>query len=382
MEHVPGTAFVEPSGDACDHYHRYPDDIALLAGLGFNLYRFSLEWSRIEPERGEFSQAALDHYRRMLEACHAHGLTPMVTFHHFSSPRWLIADGGWEGRNTPERFGQFCERATRHLGDLIGYACTLNEPNIGPLIAMGQPGAPKPHEQTWWAAAAARLGIAPERFVPFQFAVSERSRETMLAAHRRAVEAIKAASGEIPTGMTLALQDIHAEPGGEEQAARLRHELNDVYLDAVHSDDFVGVQVYTRKRVGPEGVLPPEKGVELTQMGYEFWPEALEATVRIAASGAGVPVIVTENGIATRDDERRIAYIERALRGVVNCLHDGLDVRGYTYWSALDNFEWYHGYGPAFGLIAVDRDTQVRTVKPSARRLGEIARANRIELAG
>jgi beta-glucosidase len=182
--------------------------------------------------------------------------------------------------------------------------------------------------------------------------------------------------------MTLALQDIHVEPGGEEHAARLRYLLNDVYLEAARGDDFLGVQVYTRKRVGPQGVLPPPEGAEVTQIGYEFWPEALEATIRIAATGAGIPVIVTENGIATSDDERRIAYIERALRGVANCLRDGLDVRGFTYWSALDNFEWYDGYRPTFGLIAVDRETQARTLKPSARRLGEIARANRIELAG
>jgi beta-glucosidase len=181
--------------------------------------------------------------------------------------------------------------------------------------------------------------------------------------------------------MTLALQDIHIEPGGEQHAARLRYLLNDVYLEAARGDDFIGVQVYTRKRVGPDGVLPPPESAEVTQIGYEFWPEALEATIRIAAA-AGIPVIVTENGIATAEDERRLAYVERALRCVINCLQDGIDLRGYTYWSALDNFEWYDGYRPTFGLIAVDRETQARTVKPSARWLGEIARANRIELDG
>ena len=379
MEHVPGTDFVEPSGDAIDHYHRYREDIALLAGLGFNMYRFSLEWSRIEPEPGEFSLATLDHYRRVLECCHAHGLTAMVTFHHFSSPRWLLAEGGWEGERTPERFARFCARATEHLGDLIDYACTLNEPNIGPLIFKAQPGAPVPQQQAWWALAAQQLGIPPERFAPFQFATSERSRETMLTAHHEAVAAIKSESATIPVGLTLALQDVQAEPGGEGHAARLRHELNDVYLAEVRNDDFLGLQVYTRKRVGPGGVLRPAEDAELTQMGYEFWPEALEATLRIAAT-AGLPVIVTENGIATADDERRVAYVERALRGVAACLQDGLDVRGYTYWSAFDNFEWFHGYGPTFGLIAVDRGAQTRTVKPSARWLGSIARANGVRL--
>ena len=125
--------------------------------------------------------------------------------------------------------------------------------------------------------------------------------------------------------------------------------------------------------------MPPEEGVELTQMGYEFWPEALEATIRDAAAKTGLPVIVTENGIGTADDTRRIEYVRRALQGVTNCLNDGLDIRGYTYWSAFDNFEWSLGYRPTFGLIAVNRETQERNVKPSARWLGAIARANAIE---
>jgi beta-glucosidase len=159
----------------------------------------------------------------------------------------------------------------------------------------------------------------------------------------------------------------------------MRKEINDNYLESLQGDDFVGVQAYSRSRVGPKGFLSAEEGVELTQMHYEFWPEALEATIRDAAAKTGLPVIVTENGIATTDDTRRIEYIRRALRGVVNCLRDGLPVRGYTYWSAFDNFEWSLGYRPTFGLIAVNRETQERTIKPSARWLGTIARANTFE---
>jgi beta-glucosidase len=176
--------------------------------------------------------------------------------------------------------------------------------------------------------------------------------------------------------MTLAMQDIQAGPGGEALAAKWRQDLETVYLDATKGDDFIGVQTYSRVRYGPEGPLSPEEGVEVTLMGYEFWPEALEATIRRAIAGTGLPAIVTENGIGTDDDTRRVEYVDRALRGVANCLRDGLDVRGYIYWSAMDNFEWSLGYKPTFGLIAVDRSTQQRTVKPSGRRLGEIARAN------
>jgi beta-glucosidase len=378
MEHAPGTIYAEPSGDACDHYHRYSDDIALLAELGFNMYRFSIEWARIEPEEGEFSRASLEHYRRMLAACHEHSLTPMVTFHHFTSPRWLVAAGGWEGPATPERFARYCERATHYLGDLIGGACTLNEPNLPLLLTKSGIMAPPDKQQPapWWSATARALGIEPERLAPFFFSSSERAVETCLAAHQRAVAALKSGPGEFPVGLTLALQDIQAGPGGEAMADQMRQEINGIYLENLRNDDFVGVQTYSRMRFGPDGPLSPEEGIELTQMDYEFWPEALEATIRYAIDIAGIPVIVTENGLATTDDTRRVEYIRRALQGVSNCLQDGLDVRGYTYWSAFDNFEWAMGYRPTFGLIAVDRETQQRTVKPSARWLGSVAKAN------
>jgi beta-glucosidase len=304
----------------------------------------------------------------MLAACREHGLTPVVTFHHFTSPRWLIAAGGWEDQDTPDRFARYCERATQHLGDLIGAACTLNEGNIASVLLKSGilPSIEQLRQAPWWSAAASALGTTPDRLAPFVFADSDRGTETVLTAHRRAVEAIKAGPGSFPVGMTLALQDVQAGEGGGETAAQMRQAINGVYLENLRGDDFVGVQTYSRVRFGPTGPLPPEEGAELTQMGYEFWPEALEATIRYAAAVTGIPVIVTENGLATADDTRRIEYVERALRGVANCLNDGLDVRGYLYWSSLDNFEWSMGYRPTFGLIAVDRETQQRTVKPSA----------------
>ncbi len=377
LEHAPGGPYAEPSGDACDQYHRYRDDIALLADLGFTMYRFSLEWSRIEPEEGAFSLAALDHYRRVLAACHEHGITPMVTFHHFTSPRWLAAAGGWEDAATPEKFARFCERAAAHLGDLIPLACTLNEVNLGPLLtAIGVEELRAFRTAPWYAAAARAVESSPARFTPFLYADAARGRATILAAHRRAVDAIKSGPGDCAVGLTLAMQDIQAGPGGEETAVRMRRDLQDVYLEATRGDDFIGVQTYSRERFGPDGPLGPAEGVERTQMHYEFWPEALEATIRYASAATSLPVIVTENGVATDDDTRRGAYVERALRGVAACLRDGVDVRGYTYWSALDNFEWALGYRPTFGLIAVDRRTQRRTVKPSGRWLGRVARAN------
>ncbi len=378
LEHIKGTLYADVSGDACDQYHRYRDDMALLASLGFNSYRFSIEWGRIEPEDGEFSIAELEHYRRVLTSCREHGLTPVVTFHHFTSPRWIAARGGWEAPETAKRFAAYCERAARHLGDLIGAACTINELNVGIML------------QTWgvippddvimrapWRKEAARLmGVKTEDFSCFPFCVRSNSGEILREAHRLGAQAIRSGPGKYPVGMTIALGELQAELGGEQNRDRAQAEAEDVFLEAARGDDFVGVQTYTRQRFGPNGVLAPERGAELTQMGYEFWPEALEAAIRHASAIARVPIIVTENGIGTGDDTRRVAYVERALAGLARCLRDGIDVRGYYYWSMLDNFEWLLGYRPTFGLIAVDRKTQVRTVKPSAEWLGKIARAN------
>ena len=356
FEHDPTSGCVDVSGDACDSFNRYPEDIALVADLGLGAYRFSLEWSRIEPEEGEFSVVALDHYRRMAATCHEHGITPVVTFHHFTHPRWLSAVGAWEALHAPDRFARYCERVTAHLGDLIGMACTLNEPNV--VATMG------------W-----RLGIFPPR-------VTDRVRrdavnQALVNAHRKGVEAIRSGPGDIPVGLTLSMVDYQAEPGGEEWLERIRRPTEDVFLEATGGDDFIGVQTYTRRRMGPDGSLPPAEGVPTTQMGYEFWPEALEGTIRRAwETTGGLPVYVTENGIGTDDDPSRIEYVTRALAGVRRCLDDGLDVRGYFYWSLLDNFEWVLGYGPTFGLVAVDRTSFERRPKPSATWYGGVARAN------
>lgn len=375
LEHLPDTIYAEPSGDACDHYHRYPSDIALLAELGFNAYRFSIEWARIEPEEGEFSYAELEHYRRMLATCHEHGIKPVVTFHHFTSPRWLMRYGGWLDDKTPERFARYCERATNHLGDLIGAACTVNEPNLPVLLSRLLPFSLQ--EGGWWSAAAQAFGVTPDRLGLFQFVTQPKMGEIIFEAHRRAFDALHAGPGNFPVGLTLALVDIQAADGSESKAAEFQRELSDIYLEQLRADDFVGVQTYARMVVGPEGMIPPGEDVEKNQMGEEYYPEALGGTIRHAAEVTGIPVLVTENGLSSTDDSRRLEYFQRALRCVVNNLKDGFDVRGYFAWSAFDNFEWNSGYRPKFGIIAVDRETQERTPKPSAYWLGDVARSNR-----
>lgn len=381
MEMMKPSLFAEPSGDACDHYHLYPSDIALLKRLGFNTYRFSIEWARIEPEEGFFSGAALDHYRRMIAACLANGVIPMVTFHHFTAPLWFTRDGGWEDAKSVDRFARYAERAGRALGDLIAYACTINEANVPIMVTMireavGVAGGGGKREKA--LTEAARLcGGEAGRFAPYLSGNGHATVPNLIAAHRKSYEILKPLVNG-PVGITLALNDFQAEEGGERLRETVAHAINGQFLESLKGDDFVGVQTYTRVRFGKGIVLPPPEGAERTQMAYEFYPEALEAMIREAARISACPVIVTENGIGTEDDTRRIEYTRRALDGVLRCIADGIDLRGYIHWSMLDNYEWLEGYRPKFGLVEVDRTTQLRKPKPSAFWLGGVAKENAI----
>lgn len=356
-EHTPGSAASESSGDACDSWNRWPDDVAFARELGLTSYRFSIEWSRIEPEEGEWSVAAIEHYlvlgRALLEA----GIDPVVTFHHFTSPRWFAARGGWLADDAPEVFARFCARAARELAPIMRRACTINEPNI--VAVMGH-----------------LLGMFP----PGRTDLDEfhRASAVFCRAHRAAVDAIRASAPGVPVGLTLSMTEHQAVDGGEAMLGQTQRMMEDIFLDATGGDDFLGVQCYSRMRVGPNGPLGPEEGTIVLPLGYEYWPDALAATIRRAWSytGGALPILVTENGIGTDDDALRVRYVETALDGVLDCLDDGVDVRGYTYWSLLDNFEWAFGYGPRFGLASVDRATFVRTPKPSATRYADIIRAN------
>ncbi|NUU21404.1 MAG: family 1 glycosylhydrolase [Streptomycetaceae bacterium] len=391
LENMPGSFFAEPSGDACDQYRLYRQDIAQLEELGFGSYRFSIEWARVEPEDGRFSAAAIAHYRDVLETCHEFGITPMVTLHHFTSPRWLMRLGGWEYAGTPDRFAAYVRAVMAELGPLIPYVCTINEANIAPLIRSMMP-APADDADSSHApvgvgeamadvfgdgleAGAEALGTTRDKMNVFLFTASDTGVEVVKQAHMAARKAVREVSPDTQVGITLALSDVQALPGGEQAADRMWAEHVEDFLPALDGDDFLGVQNYTRARVAATGMQPHPEDAELTQMGYEFYPQALEGVLRRAAR-FGLPLIVTENGVATDDDGRRTAFIRIALEGVERCLADGVDVRGYYYWSALDNFEWILGYQPTFGLIAVDRATQRREVKDSARYLGAIARRN------
>ncbi|MFD0901844.1 glycoside hydrolase family 1 protein [Actinomadura sediminis] len=352
LENRPDGFLPERSGDACDSYHRWPDDLDIVRDVGLNAYRFGIEWARIEPVEGQVSRAALAHYRRVIEGCLERGLAPVVTLHHFTSPLWFSKAGGWTDAGAIERFRRYV-RAVRPILDGVPWVCTINEPNMLAMMA-NMVRREKRSENV--------AGAMP----PPDPAVAD----ALTEAHRAAREEL----GPVRTGWTVANQNFEAVDGAEAERDEWAWSREDRFLDAARDDDFIGVQAYTRVRIGKAGALPEPDGARRTITGWEFYPAALGNAVRHTAERIpGVPILVTENGIATRDDAERIEYTRGALEGLRAALADGVDVRGYLHWSLLDNYEW-GTYAPTFGLVAVDPDTFARTVKPSARWLGEVAR--------
>lgn len=391
MENMEGSMFKEPSGDAVEHYRLYREDIELLAKLGLNAYRFSIEWARIEPEEGQFDEAAIEHYRDVLIACKQLNITPIVTLHHFSSPHWLIRAGGWESEGTPARFARYCAHVMRELGAWIPYVCTINEANSAIGIAkmmkqfesgeatMAQIGMNVDmHEQMkrYEAELVKVFGIPSQEVHTFLQPRSEKGLGVIFQSHVEARAAIRETSPHTQVGITLSLYDVQAVPGGEELAAHALQEEFLQFLPYLQDDDFFGLQNYTREIYGPNGFVSPPVDSEQTDMGYEFYPEGLEHVIRYVAKHWSKPIIITENGVATNEDARRIAFIDRALKGVHACIADGIPLKGYMHWSLLDNFEWQLGYSKRFGLIEVDRTTQSRIPKLSAYHLGSIAKMN------
>ncbi len=362
LEHLPGTYFKEPSGDACDSWHRWREDLALAKVAGLNAYRFSLEWARIEPEAGEFSAAALAHYRAMCVAARDMGIEPVVTFHHFTSPRWIAARGGWENPETADRFARYCDRAARALAGSFAWACTLNEPNaqVTSKVLQRVPWAIEPQLR---AEAARRVGS--DQFHAYFFGDSFKVRDVCLAAHAKGREAIKAVVPTAKVGMTLALQQLSAGPGGEALYRRVFDNARAPFYAAARGDDFIGVQTYNTFKMGPDGYLPAPQQGEQDMFGQPTPPGALAATVREAHDHAKVPVLVTENGLNTGNDALRVRHMRATVERLGGAIAAGVPVLGYIHWSLLDNFEWSSGYVPRYGLVAVDRTTFVRTPKPS-----------------
>lgn len=383
---------------ACDHVHRFREDVALLADLGFRHYRFSIAWTRVMHEDGRPNPAGLDFYRRLLDALEHHGITPNATLFHWDLPSHLQrAHGGWLGRETARRFADYAALVARELGDRLPRVATLNEPwcsaFLGHDLGVFAPGVQdRPSAllaahhlmlahglglQAWRAErSGTQLGIVlnPELCDPASPA------ETDMAAARLAEQE---------------RNDVFLNPlFGREWPAEMQQQIGPLAAQRLPGDlavcaqplDFIGLNYYTRsvaqapvspeeQRRGYRFVPPDPQRPDLTHIGWEIHPQGLERVVRqLLAQWPLPPVWITENGAADNtpvtggacDDRLRLDYLRAHLHQLAGMVASGLDIRGYYVWSLLDNFEWAQGYSQRFGIVHVDYTTQQRTPKASA----------------
>jgi beta-glucosidase len=369
---VPG---MERSGDALDSYHRYEQDMRLLADAGLNAYRFGIEWARIEPVPGLVSRAELAHDRRMLDTAVRLGLTPVVTVQHFTAPRWFAEEGGWLGERAVERYAAYVDAAAQILED-VPWVVTINEPNMLAMMVTMQKRTLE--SQGEWQSPTVDTDDDRTVDTRAKLPAPDPGIGAVLAAAHHTARDILHERTDAAVGWSVANRAFACRPGAEDVFARLQHVWEDLYLEAARGDDFIGVQAYSSQWVGPDGIEPHPPHPDNTLVGSAYRPDSLGMAIRHTwgVLEGTVPVVVTENGIATADDARRIRYTDAALRGLFAAVDDGIDVRGYLHWSLLDNYEWGH-WGPTFGLASADRETFVRTPKPSLAWLGDVARRGR-----
>ena len=361
---------------ACDHYDRYREDFALLRDMGQNAHRLSIEWSRIEPSEGEFDARQIRHYRDVLGELREKAILPMVTLHHFTSPLWFVRKGGWSSAEAPRMFTRFVQRAADELGDLAGMWCTINEPNL--YAASGWITGEFPPGRRGDIAAQYRVTSNMSRGHELAYlALKKRQPDTpvglshhkllFLPASRRRVDRLAAASAQAV---------LDRWPAGPGRLAKIVEATSD-YIGVAHY--WAQVCAFDPRR--PQDLFVRRfnpRGVPVTDMGMASDPVWMRQVLS-ELKRYGKPVYVTENGIATSDDEVRRRYLPAVLEQVRLAIGDGVDVRGYFHWTNMDNFEWARGYTAKFGLIAVDRKTLERMVKPSGRLYARFATANGLE---
>jgi beta-glucosidase len=379
LENLETTAFAEPSGDAVNSFELWPVDVDIVKSLGLTSYRFSLEWARIEPVEGQFSVAMLNHYKAMIDGCRERGLAPLVTFNHFTSPLWFSAKGGWLNPKSPQLFARYCKRAAEYLGAGISHAMTFNEPNILRLLkTIGLPQFILDKQKAMLELAAKKLGT--DRFTALNVASPEQLDDmlpNMIAGHRAGKAAIKSVRPDLPVGLTLAMFDDQAV-GKNSLRDTKREENYGAWLRVAKEDDFLGVQNYERAMWDAKGHVAAPANAIRNHMGAEVYAPSLAGAVKYAHEATGVPILVTEHGVGTEDDQIRASFIPAALAELKKIMDSGVPVLGYCHWSLLDNYEWIFGYKPKYGLVAVDRTNFKRTPKPSAVVYGKIARQNRL----
>lgn len=354
------------SGEACQSWERWQDDLQLLRELGLNAYRLSVEWARIEPRPGHIDGYALEHYRTVLEAIRSAGLEPIVTLHHFTSPLWITAAGGWDRPGVVGRFAAYTDHVAHALGHAVRWWVTINEPTVFGLFGYIS-GAWPPHHR-------------------HDFGGYLRHVRHTLAAHAAARRVLKSYSPNAMVSMALHLNPMDPVRYGDPTdhiAVKVYDWLwqGRILRAARPHIDWIGVNYYFRILVRWD-VFPwrffdaPEMGPhQKTEYGWEIYPKGLYRVLK-RVGRFGKPVIVTENGIADADDDQRARYLVAHLRQAHRAVREGVDLKGYIHWSLIDNFEWSEGFTKRFGLAEVDLATQRRTLRPSAHVYRQIATSN------
>lgn len=365
-------------GQACDHYHRYEQDFDIAKELGHTAHRLSVEWARIEPEEGKFDEAAILHYRAVLQALHARGIKPFITIWHFTLPLWFSATGGFERADSPAIFARFAAHVVRELHDLCDHFSTMNEPAVfasngwlrgswppfkrfalTDLVSITNSG--RQYE------ARAKKGVAP-LFLYLQVM------KNLAASHNAAYRAIKDVSPktEVSVVKHVIVFDANWNPLNKLKAFVANYLWTYKFMNRVAKHcDSIGLNYYFYTQFGDTRVW------RKTDMDWNFAPEHIYDALMMLARYK-LPLFVSEGGIADAADAGRAEYIAGQVAGVHRAITAGADVRGHMYWSLLDNYEWALGFAKRFGLVAVNYETQERTIRPSAYVYKKICEANAI----
>jgi beta-glucosidase len=356
---------VPPCGMACDHYHRYEEDFDLAKQLGHTAHRLSVEWARIEPEEGKFNDEAIAHYRKVLEALHVRGLTPMITLWHFTLPLWFSERGGFERSDSPEIFARYCTHVVEKLGDLCEHFSTMNEPIV--FASNGWLRGSWPPFKRFTMTGLVRITNSNRQYESradtgfhglFLFM---RVRKNLARAHNAAYRSMKAKRPALDVGLVKHIILFEGQGFFNRIKAWFANwQWTHVFMARTYQYcDSIGLNYYFFKKFGDTKVY------DKTDMDWDVYPEGVHRALRML-SRYRKPLYVTEAGVADATDHIRADYITRQVEGVRRALAEGIDVRSHMYWSLLDNYEWALGFEKRFGLIEIDFATQKRTPRPSA----------------